>query len=162
MNPYWSYLLTAVGVFGLWLAGRHDRRGWIVGIGAQSLWIAYATATHQWGFYVSALAYGWVYIKNALAWKPKVKKDLSIGKIDILSVMRDEMRKEDNRMMYEKEMNLANSILKRNRYSTVPPYQWYGPDPEPFPKNLKIIGYKINGQIYRPEDVTIIRDSKEE
>lgn len=69
MNPYWSYLLTIVGVFGLWLAGRKDRRGWMVGIGAQSLWIAYATATHQWGFYVSALAYGWVYIKNARAWK---------------------------------------------------------------------------------------------
>ena len=70
MSPYWSYLLTAVGVFGLWLAGRKDRRGWMVGIGAQSLWIAYATATHQLGFYVSALAYGWVYIKNARAWKP--------------------------------------------------------------------------------------------
>ena len=69
MNPYWSYLLTAVGVFGLWLAGRKDRRGWMVGIGAQVLWIAYATATQQWGFYVSALAYGWVYIKNARAWK---------------------------------------------------------------------------------------------
>jgi len=73
MNPYWSYLLTAVGVFGLWLAGRKDRRGWMVGIGAQSLWIAYATATHQWGFYVSALAYGWVYVKNARAWKPKAE-----------------------------------------------------------------------------------------
>lgn len=71
MNPYWSYLLTAVGVFGLWLAGRKDRRGWMVGIGAQVLWIAYATATHQWGFYVSALAYGFVYAKNAYAWKPK-------------------------------------------------------------------------------------------
>jgi hypothetical protein len=41
----------------------------MVGIGAQVLWIAYATATQQWGFYISALAYGWVYVKNALAWK---------------------------------------------------------------------------------------------
>ena len=71
MNPYWSYLLTAVGVFGLYLAGRKDRRGWMVGIGAQVLWIAYATATHQWGFYVSAVAYGWVYARNAHAWKPR-------------------------------------------------------------------------------------------
>lgn len=73
MNPYWSYLLTAVGVFGLYLAGRKDRRGWMVGIGAQVLWIAYATATHQWGFYFSALAYGFVYTKNAHAWKPTPK-----------------------------------------------------------------------------------------
>ena len=70
MNPYWSYLLTAVGVFGLWLAGRKDRRGWMVGIGAQVLWFSYAIATRQWGFIVSCLAYSWVYIKNARAWKP--------------------------------------------------------------------------------------------
>lgn len=84
MNPYWSYLLTAVGVFGLWLAGRKDRRGWMVGIGAQGLWIAYATATHQWGFYVSAIAYGWIYIKNARAWKkpePFVHSQVPIGQV---------------------------------------------------------------------------------
>lgn len=70
MSPYWSWVLTVVGVFGLWLAGRKDRRGWMVGLGAQVLWIAYATATHQWGFYVSAVAYGWVYANNTLrVWK---------------------------------------------------------------------------------------------
>ena len=26
MNPGWSYILTAIGVFGLWLAGRKDWR----------------------------------------------------------------------------------------------------------------------------------------
>ena len=77
----WSYLLTAVGVFGLYLAGRKDRRGWMVGIGAQVLWIAYATATHQWGFYVSALAYGWVYAKNARSWKPKRSRDSIVDPI---------------------------------------------------------------------------------
>ena len=84
MNPYWSYLLTAVGVFGLWLAGRKDRRGWMVGVGAQTLWIAYATATQQWGFYISAIAYGWVYIKNARAWKksePFTHSQIPIGQI---------------------------------------------------------------------------------
>ena len=44
MNPGWSYILTAIGVFGLWLA--------------------YAVATQQWGFIVSAFAYGWVYALN--------------------------------------------------------------------------------------------------
>ena len=69
MNPYWSYLLTAVGVFGLWLVGRKDKRGFAVGIAAQLLWIGYATFTEQWGFYVSALAYGWVNVKNLRAWR---------------------------------------------------------------------------------------------
>ena len=72
---WWSWLLAAVGVFGLWLAGRKDRRGWWVGLGAQVLWIAYATVTRQWGFYASALAYGWVYLHNARAWKEQPKED---------------------------------------------------------------------------------------
>ena len=41
MNPGWSYILTAIGVFGLWLAGRKDWRGWRVGLSAQVLWLAY-------------------------------------------------------------------------------------------------------------------------
>lgn len=68
MDALWSYLLTAVGVFGLWLSGRKDGRGWLVGLGAQVLWVAYAVTTQQWGFLVSAAAYGWVYAKNARAW----------------------------------------------------------------------------------------------
>lgn len=69
MNPYWSYVLTAVGVFGLYLAGRKSPWGWAVGIGAQGLWFAYAVATQQWGFIVSCLAYGTVYAKNFRAWR---------------------------------------------------------------------------------------------
>lgn len=69
MSPYWSYVLTAVGVFGLYLAGRRIWWAWGVGIGAQVLWFAYAISTEQWGFIVSCLAYGWVYTKNFLAWR---------------------------------------------------------------------------------------------
>lgn len=68
MNQTWSYLLTAVGVIGLYLAGRRMPAGWLIGLCAQGLWIAYATATHQYGFYLSAAAYGFVYAKNFLAW----------------------------------------------------------------------------------------------
>ena len=64
MNPGWSYILTTIGVFGLWLAGRKDWRGWLVGLSAQGVWLAYAVATQQWGFIVSAFAYGWVYALN--------------------------------------------------------------------------------------------------
>ena len=65
----WSLALAAVGVFGLWLAGRKSRWGWAVGFGAQVLWVAYATVTHQYGFYISAVAYGWVYGRNYLSWR---------------------------------------------------------------------------------------------
>lgn len=66
---YWSWLLAAIGVFGLWLAGRRNRLGWVVGLGAQGLWIAYALTTKQYGFPVSAEAYGWVYAANFRRWK---------------------------------------------------------------------------------------------
>lgn len=69
MTPWWwSWLLTAVGVFGLWLAGRRDARGWAIGLAAQGLWLTYAVSTRQWGFLASAAAYGWVYARNLRRW----------------------------------------------------------------------------------------------
>lgn len=65
----WSYLLAAVGVTGLYLAGRKVWWAWLIGLAAQVLWIAYALATVQYGFIVSALAYGWVYARNARLWR---------------------------------------------------------------------------------------------
>lgn len=65
----WSLTLAAVGVFGLFLAGRKNVWGWAVGFAAQLLWVAYATVTHQWGFYLSAAAYGWVYGRNFFIWR---------------------------------------------------------------------------------------------
>ncbi|MEV4461475.1 hypothetical protein [Microbispora sp. NPDC049633] len=69
MSAYWSWLLMAVGVLGLYYAGKRRAIGWAIGLGAQALWIAYAIATRQWGFIVSALAYGAVYGRNYLSWR---------------------------------------------------------------------------------------------
>ncbi|WP_211250807.1 hypothetical protein [Mycetocola saprophilus] len=69
MMEFWSYLLTAVGILGLWLAGGKNRAGWAVGLAAQVLWVAFALTTHQYGFLLSAVAYGTVYIRNFRAWK---------------------------------------------------------------------------------------------
>jgi hypothetical protein len=69
MTAWWSWILTTVGVFGLYLAGRRSPWGWAVGLGAQLLWFAYAVSTRQWGFIVSSLAYGTVYARNFHAWR---------------------------------------------------------------------------------------------
>ena len=68
MAQWWSWLLTAVGLLGLWLAGSHKRLGWAIGVGAQALWIGYALHTQQYGFIVSACAYAFVYARNYQAW----------------------------------------------------------------------------------------------
>lgn len=75
MSQYWSWVLTAVGVFGLYLAGRKSKAGWAVGFSAQGLWVAYAIATKQWGFIFSALAYGSVYARNWLRWRAEAKAE---------------------------------------------------------------------------------------
>lgn len=66
---WWSYLLSAIGIFGLWIAGSKKTWGWLVGVGVQLLWITYALVSEQYGFIISALAYGFVYGRNWLAWR---------------------------------------------------------------------------------------------
>lgn len=73
MSQWWSWALTAIGVTGLFLAGRKVWWAWLIGLGAQVFWIAYAVASRQWGFIVSALAYGSVYLRNARRWRAESK-----------------------------------------------------------------------------------------
>jgi hypothetical protein len=75
VNQIWSWVLTAVGVSGLYLAGRRSWAGWAIGLGAQVLWLAYAIATRQWGFIVSAFAYGSVYATNVRRWRREKKTE---------------------------------------------------------------------------------------
>ena len=65
---WWSYILTAVGVSGVFMAGRKDWRGWAIGILSEILWICYAIVTKQYGFIFGALAYGAVFTKNLVEW----------------------------------------------------------------------------------------------
>lgn len=68
MNPGWSFLLAAVGLLGVWLAGRKSWTGWAVGIVSQVLWITYGLTTGQYGFFLSAFAYGAMYARNWWLW----------------------------------------------------------------------------------------------
>lgn len=70
----WSYLLAAVGIAGLLLAGSKRKLGWAVGFGAQGLWVAYAIATEQYGFIAAALAYATVYARNWLKWRAEERR----------------------------------------------------------------------------------------
>ncbi|WP_428957818.1 hypothetical protein [Streptomyces sp. cg35] len=69
MTEVWSYLLTAVGVLGIALAGRKQQRGWLVSLCAQGLWAAYAVQSHQYGFLLSSFIYGYVYADNYARWR---------------------------------------------------------------------------------------------
>lgn len=82
MSQLWSWLLAAVGITGIWLAGRNNKLGWAIGLGAQVLWLAYAVITRQWGFIVTAFAYGFVYGKNWLRWRRNERATADIPEAD--------------------------------------------------------------------------------
>jgi hypothetical protein len=49
---YWTWALTGVQVMALWVAGRGQPWGWMVGSAVQPGWIAYALLTDQLGFVI--------------------------------------------------------------------------------------------------------------
>lgn len=69
VNLVWSIALAAVGIIGIWLAGNKSWTGWALGLGAQALWVVFALVTTQYGFILSALAYGFVYGRNLYRWR---------------------------------------------------------------------------------------------
>lgn len=68
---WWSVLLSAVGILGLYIAGRGSYWGWAIGLAAQALWLTYSISTQQWGFLASVLGYGSVYARNIYRWRKK-------------------------------------------------------------------------------------------
>lgn len=79
MEWWWSWLLTAIGVTGLWFAGNKSTYGWMIGIGVQVLWIAYAISSSQYGFLFSAAAYGYMNIRNLIKWKRENESNSNIS-----------------------------------------------------------------------------------
>ena len=69
ISPLWSITLTAVGVIGLFFTMRKSIIGPCTGLVVQVVWIAYAVATDQFPFIVSALAYGSVNTYGLLRWR---------------------------------------------------------------------------------------------
>lgn len=70
---YWSYVLAAIGVTGIFFVGRKTIWGWLVLCINEAIWIAYALATNQYGFIIMALAYTAVYIKSYMGWKSEAE-----------------------------------------------------------------------------------------
>ena len=68
-NLIWSVALAATGILGIYMAGSKNVWGWAVSFGAQSLWIVFALVSGQYGFILSALAYGYVYGRNFIKWR---------------------------------------------------------------------------------------------
>ena len=52
---YWTWALTGLQVMAMWVAGRGQAWGWMVGSAVQPGWIVYALLTNQLGFIVGCV-----------------------------------------------------------------------------------------------------------
>lgn len=75
---YASWVLAVIGVAGIYFVGKKDKWGWNVLLFNETLWIAYAITTKQYGFIVSALAYAAVYIRSYVHWSKEPVNDLNL------------------------------------------------------------------------------------
>jgi nicotinamide riboside transporter PnuC len=75
---YWSYILAAIGVTGIFFVGRKTIWGWHILLVNEALWITYAIITKQYGFILSAIAYAAVYIRSYIHWSKEPVNEIHL------------------------------------------------------------------------------------
>jgi nicotinamide riboside transporter PnuC len=75
---YWSYVLAAIGVTGIFFVGRKTIWGWHILLVNEALWITYAIITKQYGFILSAIAYAAVYIRSYIHWSKEPVNEIPL------------------------------------------------------------------------------------
>lgn len=78
-NLIWSIVLAVIGLIGIHVAGKKSHWGWFIGMGAQILWLIFAVVTAQYGFILSAVAYGWMYGKNWWKWRKEKRESVTVA-----------------------------------------------------------------------------------
>jgi len=69
VDQYWSWLLSILGGFSIYLAGKKDWRAWGITLLCETIWLTYAITTKQYGFFVGVVIYGIIATKNLVQWK---------------------------------------------------------------------------------------------
>lgn len=63
------WVLSAITIWTMFLAGNKHRRTWIVGLANQALWLVWIIAAGAWGLLPMNLALWIVYARNHLKWR---------------------------------------------------------------------------------------------
>lgn len=66
---YLPWLLSAITIYSMLLAGNKKRGAWLVGLVNQFLWLIYIFAAGAWGLIPMNIALWVVYSRNYLKWK---------------------------------------------------------------------------------------------
>lgn len=65
----WSWVLSIIGIIGMFMVGRKMWQAFIVLISVEILWIVYSIQTRQYGFILGATAYITVHAINTRRWR---------------------------------------------------------------------------------------------
>lgn len=85
MQQWQSWVLSIVGVVGIYLTGKKNWRGYAVGIITEFAWVWYSIVTKQWGFIFGSTIYISVYLLNINKWLSEAKNIKNRFKIHIFS-----------------------------------------------------------------------------
>lgn len=98
-----SWVVSAIGILGFYLAGKKIWWAWYVNIANQLFWILFAFITQNWGFLLATAFYLWVFGRNAYLWtKNRNKKpEVEIPELDFGDPIRI---KRTNRVLFLREM----------------------------------------------------------
>ena len=64
----WSWILSVIGVIGIYLTGKKKWHGFAIGLVAEIAWVWYSIQTKQWGFIFGSAIYVAVYVFNIREW----------------------------------------------------------------------------------------------
>lgn len=64
-----SIATSLVTLVGMWLVGRKDWRGWVVGLVNQTLWLALIIQTRAWGLLILTVSLVVIYTRALIAWR---------------------------------------------------------------------------------------------
>lgn len=65
---YLPYLLSAITIYSMLLAGNKRKGAWLVGLINQFLWLIWIFTTHAWGLIPMNIALWIVYTRNYIKW----------------------------------------------------------------------------------------------
>jgi len=69
IETYLPWLLSAITIYTMFLAGDRDKNTWLVGLANQALWLTWIIASASWGLMPMNIALWIVYARNHLKWQ---------------------------------------------------------------------------------------------
>lgn len=69
MSFDYTWIMSAITITGMWLAGNKTPWAWVLGIGNQALWLLFIVQMESWGLLPMLIALLFVYGRNLWKWR---------------------------------------------------------------------------------------------